>query len=57
MKAKTDYPLILSGLLAGLMLGAGHIGGAVVMAFVAAGGIWLPRMLQGGHEHGPGFSR
>ncbi|MDR1229285.1 MAG: hypothetical protein LBK55_09800 [Azoarcus sp.] len=57
MKAKTDYPLILSGLLAGLMLGAGHIGGAVVMAFVAAGGVWLPRMLQGGHEHGPGFPR
>ncbi|MDR1461794.1 MAG: hypothetical protein LBI68_01460 [Azoarcus sp.] len=57
MKAKTDYPLILSGLLAGLMLGAGHVGAAVVMAFAAAGGIWLSRIPQGGKERGPDFPR
>ncbi|MDR1662618.1 MAG: hypothetical protein LBR95_09420 [Azoarcus sp.] len=57
MKAKTDYPLILAGLLAGLMLGVGYIGGAVVTAFVAAGGLWLPRMAQGRQERGTGFPR
>jgi hypothetical protein len=47
MKAKTDYPLLLSGLLAGSLLGAGHIGGAVVLALVTVGGVWLSRTSAG----------
>ncbi|MDR3212758.1 MAG: hypothetical protein LBT71_02380 [Azoarcus sp.] len=54
MKAKTDYPLILSGLLAGSLLGAGHIGGALVLALLSVGGVWLLRTAPDGQKSGPG---
>ncbi|MDR3086461.1 MAG: hypothetical protein LBU45_00670 [Azoarcus sp.] len=44
MKAKTDCPLLLFGLLAGLLLGAGYAGGAVVFTLAAVAGVWLPRV-------------
>ena len=44
MKAKTDCPLILFGLLAGLLLGTGYAGGAIVFTLVALAGIWLPHV-------------
>jgi hypothetical protein len=47
MKARVDYPLILSGLLAGLLLGTGQVGAAVALVSAAAGGIWLWRTSSG----------
>ncbi|MDR2261468.1 MAG: hypothetical protein LBE06_11210 [Azoarcus sp.] len=43
MKARADYPLILSGLLTGLLLATGHAGAAVACALAAMGGVWLRR--------------
>ncbi|MDR2032056.1 MAG: hypothetical protein LBP86_07365 [Azoarcus sp.] len=40
MKARTDYPLILSGLLAGLLLATGYAGAAIAFALAAMGGAW-----------------
>jgi hypothetical protein len=56
MKAKIDYPLILSGLLAGLLLGTGQVGAAVVLVSAAAGGVWLWRTSAGQVEVLPGGS-
>ena len=43
MKTRTDYPLILSGLLVGLLLATGHAGAAVAFALAAIVGVWLRR--------------
>ncbi|MDR0716462.1 MAG: hypothetical protein LBF50_03465 [Azoarcus sp.] len=43
MKARADYPLVLSGLLTGLLLATGHAGAAVACALAAMGGVWRRR--------------
>ncbi|MDR1424043.1 MAG: hypothetical protein LBI92_05505 [Azoarcus sp.] len=43
MKARVDYLLVSLGLLAGLSLGAGQFGGAIVLAVAAVGGAKLWR--------------
>jgi len=43
MKTGVDRLLVFFGVLAGLALGAGQPGGAVVLALAAVGGAWLRR--------------
>lgn len=43
MQTITSRVLLALGLLAGLMIGTGHPGGALAVAVAAGAGIWLAR--------------
>ena len=43
MQTITSKVLLALGLLAGLMIGTGHPGGALVVAVAAGAGIWMAR--------------
>jgi len=43
MQTITFRALLTLGLLAGLMIGTGHPGGALAVAIAAAAGIWMAR--------------
>ena len=43
MQTITSKVLLALGLLAGLMIGTGHPGGALAVAIAAAAGIWMAR--------------
>lgn len=43
MESATTRSLMALGLLAGLMIGTGHIGGGLAVAVAAGAGLWMVR--------------
>ena len=50
MKAKTTRSLMALGVLAGLMIGTGHIGGGLAVAIAAGAGLWMARAESVKHD-------
>lgn len=43
MESNTTKSLMALGLVAGLMIGTGHIGGGLAVAIAAGAGLWMAR--------------
>lgn len=50
MKSTTTRSLMALGLLAGLMIGTGHIGGGLAVAVAAGAGLWMARVDSVRHD-------